>query len=1069
MADTYTTNLNLTKPEPGAAEDTWGISLNADLDSLDAIFSTSGTQINLNPNQINFADGKKLILGTGSDLQIYHDGSHSRLVDSGTGNFIIQAAQFRVNTSDDAEAMIKADVDGAVNLYHNGSAKLATTSTGINVTGTVTSDGLTVDGTAQINGTNAGQLTLDATGQYNQITFEQNSGNNSGGDIVYDHTNDQLWLRSLAVGSVHLKTGTTAGNTVDRLKVASNGDISFYDDTGSTQGFFWDSSAERLGVGTTAPAAKLDVRAANGSEISLNIGRSDTGSYFKVNHAGDDLRIYNTGGSGKDILFGVDAAGTNQNNKVGIGTASPSSALDVTGTVTSDALTVSNGTNTTSIPTTSDRVAFTGASLNYVQSAGNLFIQPTGDLTLNGSSSEIMRLKDGKVGIGTSSPSNILHIQSASATGAILNLETTHSSGIPIYSMKGAHSAQLRYQDENGNNQSRIDFLDGGDFNFIDATSGTSHMKISSSGNVGIGTISPDALLEIDKGSEGEYLRVGGDNASNARSLRFTSSTASGSSVGALHTIKANSVGGEIAFANGNGNIMYLDVNRNVGIGTSSPARNLHVHASNFTDLHLTNDTTGATASDGTSFTAIGSDIYLTNREAGNMVFQTSGTERARIDSSGNLAIGNISAAAKLDIRQDSGSAIRCEDGSGAYFVVKQGGLVGIGTPSPDAPLTVHNSSDPEIRFGYSSTQDHKIAWDSSKVFIHADPENANGSSAIGFAVDGSEKARITSTGRLGLNTTNPTTDFEVNATGANGIKITSDQPYLFFNDTDNAGTAYDSSISFSNDSMYIGGASAASIVRFRNKASFGESARLDTSGNLLVGTTSTAPYASTSSTAQGIAIRGDFGLIGASRPNNYSLSLNRAGTDGDIVNFRKDGLTVGNIGCPDGANGSQLVIAAGTNGTNTGVGLRFTSFTVKNIIPCYDDGSSADNLIDLGTSSARFDDIYATNGTIQTSDRNEKQDIQALTDAEQRVATACKGLIRRFRWQDAVEEKGDDARLHFGVIAQDLQDAFTAEGLDAGNYGMFISSTWEDDDGVEQTRLGVRYNELLAFIITTL
>jgi len=77
--------------------------------------------------------------------------------------------------------------------------------------------------------------------------------------------------------------------------------------------------------------------------------------------------------------------------------------------------------------------------------------------------------------------------------------------------------------------------------------------------------------------------------------------------------------------------------------------------------------------------------------------------------------------------------------------------------------------------------------------------------------------------------------------------------------------------------------------------------------------------------------------------------------------------------------------------------------------------------------------------------------------------------LIRRFRWKDAVAEKGDDARLHFGVIAQDLQDAFTAEGLDAGDYGMFISQTWEDDDGVEQTRLGVRYNELLAFIITTL
>ena len=71
MADTFTTNLNLTKPEPGAAEDTWGISLNADLDALDAIFSSSGTQINLNPNQINFGDNKKAIFGAGGDQKFF--------------------------------------------------------------------------------------------------------------------------------------------------------------------------------------------------------------------------------------------------------------------------------------------------------------------------------------------------------------------------------------------------------------------------------------------------------------------------------------------------------------------------------------------------------------------------------------------------------------------------------------------------------------------------------------------------------------------------------------------------------------------------------------------------------------------------------------------------------------------------------------------------------------------------------------------------------------------------------------------------------------------------------------
>ena len=61
---------------------------------------------------------------------------------------------------------------------------------------------------------------------------------------------------------------------------------------------------------------------------------------------------------------------------------------------------------------------------------------------------------------------------------------------------------------------------------------------------------------------------------------------------------------------------------------------------------------------------------------------------------------------------------------------------------------------------------------------------------------------------------------------------------------------------------------------------------------------------------------------------------------------------------------------------------------------------------------------------------------------------------------------KGSDARIHFGIVAQDLQTAFAAEGLDAADYAMFCSDTYTDSNGDSQTRLGVRYSELLAFII---
>ena len=113
------------------------------------------------------------------------------------------------------------------------------------------------------------------------------------------------------------------------------------------------------------------------------------------------------------------------------------------------------------------------------------------------------------------------------------------------------------------------------------------------------------------------------------------------------------------------------------------------------------------------------------------------------------------------------------------------------------------------------------------------------------------------------------------------------------------------------------------------------------------------------------------------------------------------------------------------------------------NFIPATTNGTNNDNVMDLGGSSVRWDDVYATNGTIQTSDFNEKQDIASLTATEMLVGKRISTLFNTFRWKDSVAENGDNARTHTGVIAQDVQAAFTAEGLDAGDYALFISSTW--------------------------
>jgi len=170
----------------------------------------------------------------------------------------------------------------------------------------------------------------------------------------------------------------------------------------------------------------------------------------------------------------------------------------------------------------------------------------------------------------------------------------------------------------------------------------------------------------------------------------------------------------------------------------------------------------------------------------------------------------------------------------------------------------------------------------------------------------------------------------------------------------------------------------------------------------------------------------------------------------------------------------------------NTNSGCSGFHFTQPGAFPVDGNGALNDNVMPLGSGSYRMSVIFAGTGTINTSDGNEKQDIESLSEAELRVAKAIKPLMKKYRWKDAVATKGDEARIHVGVIAQDIEAAFAAEGLDAHRYAMFCSDTsykvdgqamdadgnWhtpETEGAVKFTRLGVRYDQLLAFLIAAM
>ena len=92
---------------------------------------------------LTMADNVKVVMGTGSDMEIYHNGTDSVIHDNGTGDLKIRTSQLSVKNAADTATQITATEGGAVTLYHNNSSKLATSSTGVTVTGTLAATAVT--------------------------------------------------------------------------------------------------------------------------------------------------------------------------------------------------------------------------------------------------------------------------------------------------------------------------------------------------------------------------------------------------------------------------------------------------------------------------------------------------------------------------------------------------------------------------------------------------------------------------------------------------------------------------------------------------------------------------------------------------------------------------------------------------------------------------------------------------------------------------------------------------------------------------------------------------------------
>ena len=473
------------------------------------------------------------------------------------------------------------------------------------------------------------------------------AGGTMTGSIVFNNNVAETWKDNAGATTRMMILNSTNVAYIGPIDTYAGGPILYGTSADVTAQIFYTGASERMritsagnvGIGTTSPGAKLQVYSA----ASTNVFITGYGTSAQNDWGAQNAMFVKTDNG---LVISKQNAQNNTNRLY---------------TFYNDA---------------------SGNAEQYIHNTSNIAtikLDSAGDSYFNG----------GNVGIGTTSPSYPLDVVGD-------GIRLTRNSKTFIF------NADFASAGTHANIQSDA----GMGLSF--STNVSEKMRITSAGNIGIGTTSPIVKLQVDTGNNlvAAFFKSGANsvpvsvfNAGNTVStIGFKGST----STSEYHVRVGADSKDFVAYTNNTEKLRILE-NGNVGIGTTSPQRNLTIYQSSGNAvLQLANNTSGVGASDGFLAYTDGVNVGLENKENGYLSLATNASEKMRITSAGNVGIGTTSPAAKLHVDDSVGGKLRLSNISATADGEKIGGIetgVANGTFFAGVNFFRHDANDGEIRF----------------------------------------------------------------------------------------------------------------------------------------------------------------------------------------------------------------------------------------------------------------------------------------------------------------------------------------------------------------------------------